>query len=31
LAQNVGIGSTLGIPTRVLAPRVIRLGMSLRF
>jgi hypothetical protein len=31
LAQNVGIGSTLGIPTRVLAPRVIRLGLSARF
>jgi carboxypeptidase family protein len=31
LAQNVGIGSTLGVPTRILAPRVIRLGLSARF
>lgn len=31
LAQNTAIGSTWGRPTRILAPRVIRLGLTARF
>ena len=31
LAQNVGIGSTLGVPTLILAPRVIRLSIKVNF
>jgi hypothetical protein len=31
LSQNTGIGSTWGVPTRILAPRVFRLSVSTRF
>jgi len=31
LSQNTGIGSTWGVPTRILAPRVFRLSISARF
>jgi hypothetical protein len=31
LSQNTGIGSTWGVPTRVLAPRVLRFSISARF
>ena len=31
LSQNTGIGSTWGVPTRILAPRVFRFSVSARF
>ena len=31
LLQNEGIGATWGRPTRILAPRIIRLGATVRF
>ena len=31
LAQNEAIGSTLGRPSRILTPRIVRLGAALRF
>ena len=31
LAQNEGIGTTLGRPSRILAPRIVRLGATLHF
>jgi hypothetical protein len=31
LSQNTGIGSTWGVPTRILAPRVLRVSVSARF
>jgi len=31
LAQNEAIGSTLGRPSRILTPRIVRLGVTARF
>ena len=31
LAQNEGIGTTIGRPSRILAPRIVRLGATLHF
>ena len=31
LLQNEGIGTTWGRPTRILAPRIIRFGVTVRF
>jgi hypothetical protein len=31
LLENEQIGPTWGTPTRILAPRVVRLGLSARF
>jgi hypothetical protein len=31
LAQNEAIGSTLGQPSRILAPRIVRFGATVRF
>jgi hypothetical protein len=31
LAQNEGVGSTLGRPSRILAPRIVRFGVTVRF
>jgi len=31
LAQNEAIGSTLGRPSRILAPRIVRFGATVRF
>ncbi|MFP5379455.1 MAG: hypothetical protein ACLGHP_06850, partial [Vicinamibacteria bacterium] len=31
LAQTEGIGSTWGRPSRILAPRIIRFGLTARF
>ena len=31
LAQNEAIGSTLGRPSRILAPRIVRFGVTVRF
>jgi hypothetical protein len=31
LEQNEGIGSTLGRPSRILAPRIVRVGFSVNF
>ena len=31
LLQNESIGSTWGRPTRILAPRIVRLGVTARF
>ena len=31
LLQNEAIGTTWGRPTRILTPRIIRLGATLRF
>jgi hypothetical protein len=31
LAQNEAIGTTLGRPSRILTPRIVRFGAALRF
>jgi hypothetical protein len=31
LLQNEGIGTTWGRPSRILAPRIIRFGLTARF
>ena len=31
LLQNEALGTTFGRPTRILTPRIIRLGATLRF
>ena len=31
LAQNEGIGTTIGRPSRILAPRIVRFGATVRF
>jgi hypothetical protein len=31
LLQNEGLGTTWGRPTRILAPRIIRFGLTARF
>ena len=31
LAQNEAVGTTIGRPTRILTPRIIRFGITTRF